>query len=64
MTLIADLRVAASAVVCGASQGIGLALCSQLLARDDVVQLFAVSRQATHSNELFSLGETSQSSQT
>ncbi|MGE8421074.1 SDR family NAD(P)-dependent oxidoreductase [Pseudomonas sp.] len=55
MTLIADLRVAANAVVCGASQGIGLALCSQLLARDDVVQLFAVSRQATHSNELEAL---------
>ncbi|MNC56661.1 short chain dehydrogenase [compost metagenome] len=55
MTLITDLAVAANTLVCGASEGIGLALCSQLLARDDVRQVFAVSRQANHSAGLEAL---------
>ncbi|QPG61893.1 SDR family NAD(P)-dependent oxidoreductase [Pseudomonas sp. BIGb0427] len=55
MTLITNLAVAANTLVCGASEGIGLALCSQLLARDDVRQVFAVSRQANHSAGLEAL---------
>lgn len=55
MSLITTPLESASALVCGASQGIGLALCAQLLARDDVAQVFAVSRQATSSPALAAL---------
>ena len=57
MALIPDLSGSASVLVCGASQGIGLALCEQLLQREDVAQVFAVSRQATTSAELAALAE-------
>lgn len=46
MSLILDLPTPATALVTGASSGIGLAVCQQLLARDDVAQVFAVSRSA------------------
>lgn len=52
MSLIPDLPGKANALICGASQGIGLALCELLLKRDDVGQLWAASRQASTSNEL------------
>lgn len=52
MSLIPDLTGKASVLICGASQGIGLALCELLLARDDVSQLWAASRQASTSDEL------------
>ncbi|MBJ9975009.1 SDR family NAD(P)-dependent oxidoreductase [Pseudomonas sp. S75] len=55
MALIAGLTGQATVLVCGASRGIGLALCEQLLARDDVHRLFAVARQATGSEGLRSL---------
>ena len=55
MSLIADLPGKASVLICGASRGIGLALCELLLARDDVGQLWAASRQASTSNELSQL---------
>ncbi len=58
MSLIPHLNPPANVLVCGASQGIGLALCSQLLARDDVGLLLAVSRQATSSPELDVLAQT------
>ena len=57
MPLIPDLPDSACVLICGASQGIGLALCSQLLLRDDVAQVWAVSRQATLSAELAALAE-------
>ncbi|MEN5239210.1 MULTISPECIES: SDR family NAD(P)-dependent oxidoreductase [Pseudomonas] len=57
MSLITDPLGSANALVCGASQGIGLALCMQLLARNDVVQVFAVSRQANRSPELAALAQ-------
>lgn len=57
MSLIANLQTPAHVLVCGASQGIGLALCAQLLERDDVAQLFAVSRQATRSSGLLALAQ-------
>lgn len=44
MSLIPNLSGKANVLVCGASRGIGLALCTALLARDDVGQLWAVSR--------------------
>ena len=52
MSLINDLHTPANVLVCGASQGIGLALCTQLLARDDIGLVFAVSRRATTSPAL------------
>ena len=52
VSLINDLHTPANVLVCGASQGIGLALCTQLLARDDIGLLFAVSRRATSSPAL------------
>ncbi|MFV3402704.1 MULTISPECIES: SDR family NAD(P)-dependent oxidoreductase [Pseudomonas] len=55
MRLIHNLQTPANVLVCGASQGIGLALCAQLLARDDVARVFAVSRQAMRSAELQAL---------
>lgn len=55
MPLIPTLHQAANALVCGASEGIGLALCAQLLSRDDVRQVFAVARRATSSPGLAAL---------
>ncbi|WP_248920062.1 SDR family NAD(P)-dependent oxidoreductase [Pseudomonas entomophila] len=55
MSLIPNLHTPANVLLCGASQGIGLALCSQLLARDDVGLLLAVSRRATRSPALDAL---------
>jgi len=57
MNLIPDLPGKAHVLICGASQGIGLALCTLLLERDDVAQVWAVSRQATASSGLASLAE-------
>ncbi|MFP5427752.1 MAG: SDR family NAD(P)-dependent oxidoreductase [Gammaproteobacteria bacterium] len=55
MSLINDLHSPANVLVCGASRGIGLALCANLLARDDIGLVFAVSRRATRSPELETL---------
>jgi NAD(P)-dependent dehydrogenase (short-subunit alcohol dehydrogenase family) len=55
MSLILDLPTPATAVVTGASSGIGLAVCRQLLARDDVAQVFAVSRSAGSATTLLTL---------
>ncbi|PZW77377.1 NAD(P)-dependent dehydrogenase (short-subunit alcohol dehydrogenase family) [Pseudomonas sp. 2848] len=55
MSLITNLHSPANVLVCGASQGIGLALCEQLLAREDVGLLIAVSRQANCSTPLDAL---------
>ena len=55
MSLITALSGQANVLVCGASQGIGLALCAQLLARDDVAWVWAASRQATRSDGLAAL---------
>ncbi|MHB2048578.1 SDR family NAD(P)-dependent oxidoreductase [Pseudomonas sp. VEM90] len=55
MSLINDLHTPANVLVCGASEGIGLALCTQLLARDDIGLVFAVSRRATTSPALDTL---------
>lgn len=52
MSLIPELDSPAHALVAGASQGIGLALCAALLARDDVAQVWAVSRSASSSEAL------------
>lgn len=55
MSLIADLQSPAEVLVCGASRGIGLALCGALLGRDDVHRVWAVSRQASASKGLAAL---------
>lgn len=55
MRLITALHTPANVLVCGASQGIGHALCEQLLARDDVARVFAVARSATRSASLDAL---------
>jgi NAD(P)-dependent dehydrogenase (short-subunit alcohol dehydrogenase family) len=47
MKLIPALESEAQVLICGASQGIGLALCAALLARNDVAHVWAVSRTAT-----------------
>ncbi|MFT0520572.1 SDR family NAD(P)-dependent oxidoreductase [Pseudomonas faucium] len=57
MSLIPDLSGKANVLVCGASRGIGLALCTALLARDDVGQLWAVSRDASRSDGLAALAK-------
>lgn len=57
MNLIPNLTDKANVLVCGASRGIGLALCTALLARDDVSRVWAVSRKATHSDELAVLSQ-------
>ncbi|MCF5629047.1 short-chain dehydrogenase, partial [Pseudomonas syringae] len=41
MSVIPELNSDAHVLVCGASRGIGLALCAALLARDDVAQVWA-----------------------
>lgn len=57
MSLIPELNSEANVLICGASRGIGLALCAALLARDDVAQVWAVARQASTSTELATLAE-------
>lgn len=57
MKLIPDLPGKAHVLICGASQGIGLALCALLLKRDDVAQVWAVARQAAASDGLAALAE-------
>ena len=47
----------ASALVCGASRGIGLALSEQLLARTDVARVWAVARNASQSAGLAALAK-------
>lgn len=55
MSLIPELNSQANALICGASQGIGLALCAALLARDDVALVWAVSRTASSNEALAQL---------
>lgn len=55
MRLIPELNSEAHVLIGGASRGIGLALCAALLARDEVAQVWAVSRSATTSPELATL---------
>ncbi|WP_412462141.1 SDR family NAD(P)-dependent oxidoreductase [Pseudomonas sp. SC11] len=57
MALIAELPSPGQVLVCGASRGIGLALCQRLLARSDVERVFAVSRRATASQALQTLAQ-------
>ncbi|MCH5510522.1 SDR family NAD(P)-dependent oxidoreductase [Pseudomonas syringae] len=57
MSLIPELNSDANVLICGASRGIGLALCAALLARDDVAQVWAVARKASTSTELEKLAE-------
>ncbi len=57
MSLIPELNSGARVLICGASRGIGLALCAALLARDDVIQVWAVARKASTSTELAKLAE-------
>ncbi|KEZ74713.1 SDR family NAD(P)-dependent oxidoreductase [Pseudomonas syringae] len=57
MSLIPELNSEANVLICGASRGIGLALCAALLARDDVARVWAVARQASTSTELAMLAE-------
>lgn len=56
--LIAGLSVPATALVTGASSGIGLAATAALLARDDVARVFALSRHATATAALSALTDT------
>ena len=55
MSLIPGLSDNARVLICGASRGIGLALCTALLARDDVSRVWAVSRHASTADELLAL---------
>lgn len=55
MSLIPGLSDKARVLVCGASRGIGLALCTALLARDDVSRVWAVSRHAGTADGLLAL---------
>ncbi|OLU28516.1 SDR family NAD(P)-dependent oxidoreductase [Pseudomonas sp. PA27(2017)] len=57
MRSIPELDSDARVLIAGASRGIGLALCTALLARDDVTELWAVARQASTSAELAKLAE-------
>lgn len=57
MRLIPGLNSDAQVLIAGASRGIGLALCTALLERDDVAQVWAVARQASTSAELEKLAE-------
>ncbi|SHM61460.1 SDR family NAD(P)-dependent oxidoreductase [Phytopseudomonas punonensis] len=57
MRLIPGLNSDAQVLIAGASRGIGLALCTALLERDDVAQVWAVARQASTSVELEKLAE-------
>jgi NAD(P)-dependent dehydrogenase (short-subunit alcohol dehydrogenase family) len=55
MSLIPGLSDNAHVLICGASRGIGLALCTALLARDDVSRVWAVSRHASTADGLLAL---------
>ncbi|AJQ46479.1 SDR family NAD(P)-dependent oxidoreductase [Pseudomonas putida] len=55
MSLIPGLSDNARVLICGASRGIGLALCTALLARDDVSRVWAVSRHASTADGLLAL---------
>ncbi|MGE8062522.1 SDR family NAD(P)-dependent oxidoreductase [Pseudomonas sp. NPDC089547] len=55
MSLIPELTGKADVLICGASQGIGLAVCAALLGRDDVNRVWAVSRHASHAEGLLEL---------
>lgn len=57
MRLIPGLNSDAQVLIAGASRGIGLALCTALLERDDVAQVWAVARQASTSAELEKIAE-------
>lgn len=57
MSVIPELSDKACVLVCGASQGIGLALCTALLARDDVSRVWAVSRHASTAEGLLALAQ-------
>lgn len=57
MRLLPELNSDARVLIAGASRGIGLALCTALLARNDVAQVWAVARQASDSTELAELAE-------
>lgn len=57
MSLIPALDGHAQVLIAGASQGIGLALCATLLAREDVAEVWAVSREATACEALARLAE-------
>ncbi len=57
MALIPGLTGKASVLVCGASRGIGLALCTALLARDDVSRVWAVARHASAADGLLALAQ-------
>ena len=57
MPLIPGLTGKANVLICGASQGIGLALCTALLARDDVSRVWAVSRHASTAGALLALAQ-------
>ncbi|BBH46844.1 SDR family NAD(P)-dependent oxidoreductase [Pseudomonas sp. KU43P] len=57
MPLIPELNGKANVLVCGASRGIGLALCTALSSRDDVAQVWAVSRNASHDDGLVALAK-------
>jgi len=52
MSLIPNLNGQANVLIAGASRGIGLALCTALLARDEVASLWAVSRNAKGNDAL------------
>ncbi|MFJ4067686.1 SDR family NAD(P)-dependent oxidoreductase [Pseudomonas sp. NPDC089996] len=52
MSLIPGLNGKADVLIGGASRGIGLALCTALLARSDVARLWAVARNAKGNDEL------------
>ncbi len=55
MTFWNTLDEPAEVLICGASRGIGLALCQQLLARPDVARVWALSRSASGSPGLAAL---------
>ena len=57
MSLIPGLSDNAHVLICGASRGIGLALCAALLARDDVSRVCAVSRHARTAEGLLALAQ-------
>ncbi|MFP3409356.1 SDR family NAD(P)-dependent oxidoreductase, partial [Pseudomonas sp. SIMBA_065] len=56
-SLIPGLSDNAHVLICGASRGIGLALCAALLARDDVSRVWAVSRHARTADGLLALAQ-------
>jgi NAD(P)-dependent dehydrogenase (short-subunit alcohol dehydrogenase family) len=55
MSLIPNLNGQANVMIAGASRGIGLALCTALLARDEVARLWAIARNAKGNDALAQL---------